>query len=174
MSRGGLDVSRPRKSERRGRPCFTTSRRLSSRSRIQFELFDTGEGLGRLLSGGAIYYARLQAPARCVIPIKIFRRPAIREADFVAAALGNSLVPNDADTALHGCVPMSSLPLKPEPGISCFWRLLIFAEWQPRTPFGRAENPLITFIGEPEKQIRVRPDSGGKGQSAISNRAGLA
>jgi hypothetical protein len=80
-------------------------RRLSFRLRIQFELFDTGEGLGRLLSGGAIYYARLQAPARYVIPIEIFRRPAIREADFVAAALGNSLVPNDADTAHHGVCP---------------------------------------------------------------------
>jgi hypothetical protein len=97
MSRGGLDVSRPRKSERRGRPCFTASRRLSSRSRIQFELFDTGEGLGRLLSGGAIYYARLQAPARYVIPIKIFRRPAIREADFVAAALRDSFVFDEPD-----------------------------------------------------------------------------
>ena len=174
MSRGGLDVSRPRKSERRGRPCFTTSRRLSSRSRIQFELFDTGEGLGRLLSGGAIYYARLQAPARYVIPIKIFRRPAIREANFVAAAVGNSLVPNDADTALHGCVPRSSLPLKPEPGISCFWRLLIFAGWQRRTPFGRTENPPIAFVGELEEQVRNGLVRLSEGQFAISGRAGVA
>jgi hypothetical protein len=83
-------------------------------------------------------------------------------------------VPNDTDRARHGCVPMLSLPLKPEPGISCFWRLLIFAEWQPPTPFGRAENPPIAFVGELEKQVRNGLVRLSEGQFAISGRAGIA
>jgi hypothetical protein len=74
-----------------------------------------------------------------------------------------SLVPNDTDTAFHGSVPKSSLPLKPELGVSCFWRLLVFADRQRQTPFSRAEIPPIAFVGEIKKQIRVRPDSDGKG-----------
>ena len=66
------------------------------------------------------------------------------------------------------------VPLKPEFGVSCFWRLLIFAEWLRRTPFGGAENPPITFICELKKQVRRSFALLGEGQSAISDRAGDA
>jgi hypothetical protein len=69
----------------------------------------------------------------------------------------------------------SSLPLKLERGISRLWGLLIFAGWWPRrSPFGRAENPLIAFICKLKKQVRVGLVSRGEGQSAISGRAGVA
>ena len=66
------------------------------------------------------------------------------------------------------------VPLKLEFGVSCFWRLLIFAGWPRRTPFGGAENPPITFICEFKKQIRRSFVLLGEGQSAISDRAGDA
>jgi hypothetical protein len=66
------------------------------------------------------------------------------------------------------------VPLKPELGVSCSWRLLIFAGWPRRTPFGAAENPPITFICELKKQIRRSFVLLGEGQSAISDRAGDA
>jgi hypothetical protein len=66
------------------------------------------------------------------------------------------------------------VPLKPEFGVSCFWRLLIFAGWPRRTPFGGAENPPITFICELKKQVRRNFVLLGEGQSAISDRAGDA
>ena len=66
------------------------------------------------------------------------------------------------------------IPLKLELGVSCFWRLLIFAGWPRRTPFGGAENPPITFICELKKQVRRSFVLLGEGQSAISDRAGDA
>ena len=65
-------------------------------------------------------------------------------------------------------------PLKPQPRVSCFWRLLIFAVWPGRKPFGRAENPPIAFICELKKQVRRGLVLRGEGQSAISDRAGVA
>ena len=69
---------------------------------------------------------------------------------------------------------MSGVPLKPEFGVSCFWRLLIFTGWPRRTPFGGAENPPITFICELKKQVRRSFVLLGEGQSAISDRADAA
>jgi hypothetical protein len=59
-------------------------------------------------------------------------------------------------------------------GVSCFWRLLIFAGWPRRTPFSGAENSPIAFICELKKQVRIGLVLLGKGQSAISDRAGGA
>src|SRR5215471_17968934 len=59
------------------------------------------------------------------------------------------------------------VPLKPELGVSCSWRLLIFAGWPRRTPFNRAENPLIAFICEPKKQVCNGLVLLGEGQFAI-------
>jgi hypothetical protein len=64
--------------------------------------------------------------------------------------------------------------LKPHLGVSCFWRLLNFAVWPGRKPFGGAENPPIGFICELKKQVRLGPVLFGEGQSAISDRAGIA
>jgi hypothetical protein len=69
---------------------------------------------------------------------------------------------------------IEGVPLKPELGVSCFWRLLIFAGWPRRTPFSGAEKPPITFICELEKQIRRGFVLLGEGQSTISDRAGDA
>ena len=67
------------------------------------------------------------------------------------------------------------VPLKPYPGISCFWRLLIFAGYSGgRKPFSRAEKPPIAFICELKKQVRAVLVLRGEGQSAISDRAGVA
>src|SRR5215471_3039351 len=66
------------------------------------------------------------------------------------------------------------VPLKPELGVSCSWRLLIFAGWPRRTPFNRAENPLIAFICEPKKQVSNGLVLLGEGQFAISRCAGVA
>jgi hypothetical protein len=60
------------------------------------------------------------------------------------------------------------VPLKPCLDVS----LLIFAPG--RTPFGRAENPPIAFICELKKKVRRGLVLLGKGQSAISDRAGVA
>jgi len=64
------------------------------------------------------------------------------------------------------------VPLKPHPGVS--WWLLIFAGWPRRAPFSGAENPPIAFIGELKKQVRRGLVLRGEGQSAISDRAGVA
>ena len=64
--------------------------------------------------------------------------------------------------------------LPPKSRVSCFWRLLIFAVWPGRKPFGRAENPPIAFICELKKQVRIGLVLLGEGQSAISDRAGAA
>lgn len=64
--------------------------------------------------------------------------------------------------------------IKPVLGVSCFWRLLIFAEWPRRTPFSGAEKPPIAFICELKKQVRNGLLLRGEGQSAISDRAGAA
>src|SRR5216683_1546782 len=64
--------------------------------------------------------------------------------------------------------------LPPKSRVSCFWRLLIFAVWPGRKPFGRAENPPIAFICELKKQVRRGLVLRGEGQSAISDRAGVA
>ena len=66
------------------------------------------------------------------------------------------------------------VPLNPRLGVSCFWRLLIFAEWPRRTPFSGAEKPPIAFICELKKQVRNGLLLRGEGQSAISDRAGVA
>ena len=39
-------------------------------------------------------------------------------------------------------------------GVSCIWRLLNFAVWPGRKPFGGAENSSIGFICELKKQVR--------------------
>ena len=54
-------------------------------------------------------------------------------------------------------------------GVSCFWRLLIFAGWPGRKPFSGAEKPPIAFIGELKKQGRLDLVLFGEGQSAISD-----
>ena len=59
-------------------------------------------------------------------------------------------------------------------GVSCFWLLLIFAEWPRRTPFSGAEKPPIAFICELKKQVRNGLLLRSEGQSAISDRAGAA
>jgi hypothetical protein len=64
--------------------------------------------------------------------------------------------------------------LKPHLGVSCIWRLLNFAVWPGRKPFGGAENPPIGFICELKKQVRLGHVLFGEGQSAISDRAGIA
>jgi hypothetical protein len=56
------------------------------------------------------------------------------------------------------------------PGISCFWRLLIFERPPGRKPFRGAEHPPIIFICKLEKQVRIGPIVSGEGQSAISER----
>jgi len=66
------------------------------------------------------------------------------------------------------------VPLKPPPRVSSFWRLLIFARKPGRTPFRGAEKPLIAFICELKKQVRRGLVLLGKGQSAISDRPGVA
>jgi hypothetical protein len=66
------------------------------------------------------------------------------------------------------------VPLKPHLGVSCIWRLLNFAVWPGRKPFGGAENSPIGFICEPKKQVRLCPVLFGEGQSAISDRARIA
>jgi len=66
------------------------------------------------------------------------------------------------------------VPLKPHLGVSCIWRLLNFALWPGRKPFGGAENSPIGFICELKKQVRLCPVLFGEGQSAISDRAGVA
>jgi hypothetical protein len=58
--------------------------------------------------------------------------------------------------------------------VSCIWRLLIFAVWPGRKPFSGAENPPIAFICELKKQVRRGLILLGEGQSAISDRAGVA
>ena len=73
-----------------------------------------------------------------------------------------------------GSVSIEWVPLKPELGVSCSWRLLIFAGWPRRTPFSRAENPPIAFIRELKKQVRNGLVLLGEGQSAISKCAGVA
>src|SRR4029077_9773872 len=69
---------------------------------------------------------------------------------------------------------IEGVPLKPRVGVSCFWRLLIFAGWPRRTPLSRAENPPIAFVCELKKQVRIGLVLLGEGQSAISDRAGAA
>jgi hypothetical protein len=66
------------------------------------------------------------------------------------------------------------VPLKPHLGVSCIWRLLNFAVWPGRKPFGGAENSSIGFICELKKQVRLCPVLFGEGQSAISDRARIA
>ena len=66
------------------------------------------------------------------------------------------------------------VPLKPPPRVSCFWRLLFSEGWPRRTPFSRAENPPIAFICKLKKQVRRGLVLRGEGQSAISDRAGVA
>ena len=66
------------------------------------------------------------------------------------------------------------VPLKPHLGVSCIWRLLNFAVWPGRKPFGGAENSPIGFICELKKQVRLCPVLFGEGQSAISDRARIA
>jgi hypothetical protein len=63
------------------------------------------------------------------------------------------------------------VPLKPRLGVSL---LLNFVEWPRRTPFSRAEKPPIAFICELKKQISNGLVLRGEGQSAISDRAGVA
>ena len=65
-------------------------------------------------------------------------------------------------------------PLKPRLGVPCFWRLLVFAGWLRRTPFSGAEKPPVAFICEPKKQVRNSLVLRGEGQSAISDRPGVA
>ena len=67
----------------------------------------------------------------------------------------------------------SSLPLKPELGISRLWRRLILAGWPRRKPSSGAENPPVAFICELKKQVRDGLVLLGEGQSAISDRAGV-
>ena len=62
-------------------------------------------------------------------------------------------------------------PLKPRLGVSL---LLIFAEWPRRTPFSGAEKPPVAFICELKKQVSNGLVLRGQGQSAISDRAGVA
>jgi hypothetical protein len=64
------------------------------------------------------------------------------------------------------------IPLKPHLGVSCIWRLL--AEWPRRTPLSRAEKPLIAFICELKKEVRIGLVRRDEGQPAISDRAGVA
>ena len=72
------------------------------------------------------------------------------------------------------CRSALSLPLKQEPGVFCLWPLLIFAGWQRRTPFSRAEDSPIAFICELKKQVRNGPVLLGESQLAISFRADAA
>ncbi len=66
------------------------------------------------------------------------------------------------------------VPHPPFLGVSCFWRLFIFAKWPGRTPFSGAEKPLIAFICELKKQVRRGLVLLGEGQFAISDRSGVA
>jgi hypothetical protein len=68
---------------------------------------------------------------------------------------------------------LSGVPPKPCLGVSSFG-LLIFEGWPRRTPFSHAEKPPIAFICELKKQVRIGLDLRGGGQSAISDRAGIA
>jgi hypothetical protein len=66
-------------------------------------------------------------------------------------------------------------PLKPHLGVSRFWHRLIVAgtPGDPK-PFSGAEKPPIAFICELEKQVRRGLVLRSEGQSAISDRAGVA
>ena len=66
------------------------------------------------------------------------------------------------------------VPVKPPTRVSCFWRLLIFARWPGRTPFGGAENSPIAFICELKKQVGRGLVLLSQGQSAISDRSRVA
>jgi hypothetical protein len=91
-----------------------------------------------------------------------------------ALASANNRPPRFMPGGAFSTLVIEGVPLKPELGVSCFWRLLIFAGWPRRTPFSGAEKPPITFICELEKQIRRGFVLLGEGQSAISDRAGAA
>jgi hypothetical protein len=75
-------------------------------------------------------------------------------------------------SALISTLVVVWIPLKPNPTVS--WWLLIFVGWPRRTPFSGAEKPPIAFIGELKKQVRRGLILRGEGQSAISDRAGVA
>jgi len=97
--------------------------------------------------------------------------------DFLMVTIEPSLIHPPAAALDLG--PVSTLviewvPLKPELGVSCFWRLLFFEGWPRRSPFSRAEDPPIAFIRELRKQLRIGLVLLGEGQSAISYRAGVA
>jgi hypothetical protein len=76
-------------------------------------------------------------------------------------------VPGATSASLYGSP-------KPRLGVSCFWWLLIFAVRPGRKPFSGAESPPIAFICELKKQVRNGLVPRDEGQSAISDRAGVA
>ena len=65
------------------------------------------------------------------------------------------------------------MPHKPRLGVSCFWRLLVFAVWPGGKPFRGAEKPPIAFICQLKKQVRVGLVRCCEGEPAISERAGV-
>jgi hypothetical protein len=99
-------------------------------------------------------------------------------ADGTGAGLRSRALPRFTPGAGLGHISASVIvwvgPLKPRLGVSCFRRLLAFAGWPRRTPFSGAEKPPVAFICEPKKQVRNSLVLRGEGQSAISDRPGVA
>lgn len=83
------------------RSYFSSRRSMSSKLR-------PCECPGLLKSLGAGRDLTNRATAGVIVPIEINARPAIGEADFVAAALGHSFMLTDADGGGHGAIKAAS------------------------------------------------------------------
>jgi hypothetical protein len=76
--------------------------------RIQNILLRPGKKLGCPQGGGFIGPIRTQPPTRHVIPMKVLRRPPIREGDFKAPAQRDGFMLDDADAGGHDTIAWAS------------------------------------------------------------------